>query len=257
VVELTREAILTAIRAATEPLEFVDAMCEGGSAAWGRVDEYSDLDVRLVVADEHVAEAASAVERALDAIGPIELRFEVPGPTWHGHAQIFFRLRSAGEHRLVDLALMKRSAPDLFLERERHGEPVVFFDKQRRLVPTRLDPAAQRARIRERLAQVRVTFALFQSLVTKEIARGNALAALVFYHSHTLNPLALVLRMRHCPERFDFWLKYSDVDLPAPIAATLRRLAYPADLAALARLRAEAEALFHATLAELDSGGAK
>jgi len=41
---VTRSSILSALRAALEPLPFVHAMWEGGAAAFGRVDEWSDGD---------------------------------------------------------------------------------------------------------------------------------------------------------------------------------------------------------------------
>ncbi len=37
---------------------------------------------------------ADIVERALESVSPIALRFEVPQPTWHGHYQAFYRLRA-------------------------------------------------------------------------------------------------------------------------------------------------------------------
>ncbi|MBF8284247.1 MAG: Nucleotidyltransferase protein, partial [Anaerolineales bacterium] len=41
---ITRSSILTALRAALEPLPYVHAIWEGGAAAFGRVDEWSDCD---------------------------------------------------------------------------------------------------------------------------------------------------------------------------------------------------------------------
>ena len=40
----TRSSILTTLRAALEPLPYVHAMWEGGAAAFGGVNEWSDGD---------------------------------------------------------------------------------------------------------------------------------------------------------------------------------------------------------------------
>jgi hypothetical protein len=171
--ELGRDAIVRAVRAAVEPLPWAIALWEGGSAAWGRADEWSDVDLQLLVEDDRVAEAIERVEAALEALSPIALRYPAPKPTWHGHDQVFYRLRDAGEFRLVDLAVMRRSSRQQLAERERHGERVLVFDKTGEAAPTALDRARHGARVAERVEQLRVAFPMFQSLAKKELLRGN------------------------------------------------------------------------------------
>jgi hypothetical protein len=43
--EITHQDILTGLRQALEPLPYVNAMWEGGAAAFHRVDEWSDIDL--------------------------------------------------------------------------------------------------------------------------------------------------------------------------------------------------------------------
>jgi hypothetical protein len=45
-----------------------------------------------------------------------------------------------------------------------------------------------------------------------------------------LQPLVEALRMRWCPERFSFGLRYLDRDLPAPVLGRLTGLAYVSSL---------------------------
>jgi len=253
--QLGRDAIVAAVRNAVEPLSYVIAMWEGGSAAWGREDEWSDLDLQLLVDDDRVAAAIAAVETALAALSPVEIRFEAPRPTWHGHEQVFYRLRDAGEHRIVDLAVMRRSSPRQLNERERHGERRIAFDKTGAARPVPLDLTAHARRVAERLDQLVASFPLFQSLVKKELLRGNRVAALSFYYSHTLQPLLTLLRIRHCPERFDFGPRYTAFDLPRELLARVEPLWFVADAGEIARKRSEAEALFYEVLRELGRGG--
>jgi hypothetical protein len=255
VAELEKEAILAAVRRAVEPLPYVLAMWEGGSAAWGRDDRWSDVDLQLLVEDERVTDAVRAVEACLEALSPVEIRFGAPKPTWHGHEQVFYRLRAAGEYRIVDLAVMRRSAPNQLSERERHGERKVAFDKIGVAQSTALDHVRHSERVAERLRQLALAFPLFQSLVKKELLRGNPLGALAFYHSHTLQPLLTLLRIRHCPERFDFGPRYAALDLPPELLARVERLWFVSGPHEIGTKRAEAEALFFEVLRDLSTDG--
>lgn len=249
---VTRAQITSTIRRAVEPLAFVCAMWEGGSAAWGRDDEWSDIDLQLLVDDAYVEPSIEAVERALSSLSKIDLCFRVPEPTWHGHAQVFYRLEDAGEFLLVDLAVMKRSSPHQLSERERHGERVLFFDKAGEAATTEMDYSSHEARMEKIIARIRVTFPLFQSLARKEALRGNALGALGFCNTHTLHPLLTLLRIRHCPDRFDFGPKYALFDLPADIYAEVCDLAYVGSLDDIEDRCRRAEELFRRTLVDLD-----
>ncbi|MBL8045934.1 MAG: nucleotidyltransferase domain-containing protein [Anaerolineales bacterium] len=70
---LTRHQILHTLQTALEPHNYVYAMWEGGSAAFGRADEWSDVDVQIVVEDERVSEAFAAAEAALLSLSPFEI----------------------------------------------------------------------------------------------------------------------------------------------------------------------------------------
>jgi hypothetical protein len=50
-------------------------------------------------------------------------------PTWHGHAQGFCRLQGTNEFAFIDVVVMNHGEGPRFNEVERHGNPVVLFDK--------------------------------------------------------------------------------------------------------------------------------
>jgi hypothetical protein len=249
---LTREEILAALQAALEPRPDVYAMWQGGSAAFGRVDEWSDIDLQVDVADEHAEEILPLVERTLAALSPIDLKFELPQPAWHGHLQTFYRLGRAGRYLLVDFVVIKHSSPLKFLEEEIHGQAVVLFDKAGVISAPPLDRGALREKLRGRLEYLRTIFDLFQILTLKELNRGNALDALVFYTSYTLRPLVEVLRIRYKPERHDFGPRYLYVDLPAHVTQRVERLYFATDLEDLRRKQAEAERWFYEAIDAID-----
>jgi hypothetical protein len=242
-----RDEILRVLDRALSPRPEVQAMWEGGAAALGRVDGYSDLDLQVAVDDSQVEAIWPVIESALSALSPIEIKYELPRPTWHGHAQAFYRLRDTSPYLLLDLVVMKASAEEKFLTPEIHGRVVVHFDKSGVVKPTPLDRQLLAGRLRARQATLVATFELFRVLTWKEIHRGHDLEALAYYQSFTLRPLVELLRIRHVPERHGFFLRYVDHDLPPEVVARLRPLAFVADLAALRTAQETAEHFFAET----------
>jgi hypothetical protein len=253
--EIDRDDIVTAVRRAVEHLPSIIAMWEGGSAAWGREDVWSDVDLQLLVEDDFVSETINIVEKALAGLSPIEIRFEVPQPTRHGHEQVFYRLRDAGEFRLVDLAIMRRSSPNQLRERERHGFRRIAFDKTGEAQPTPLDRDAHAKRVAERLRQLLLTFPLFQCLIKKELLRGNPIGAVSRYYSNTLHPLVTLLRIRHYPDRFDFGPDYAAIDLPPEVLQRITPLWFVRDVGDVEAKRAQAEEFFYEVLEEVRDNG--
>jgi predicted nucleotidyltransferase len=229
-----------------EPRPDVLAAWLGGSAATGRLDEHSDTDLVAIVRDG----AEDAVLAALEAGLSFTQRLVMPSPTWHGHAQRIYRV--AG--RMLDVVIIRESAPNRFLEPERHGTPVVLFDKAGLVVPAPpLDPVAWQARLRERLAYLVPSFDLFQELPRKAALRGLPMDAMNSYQAHTIRPLVELCRIRHCPWRYDFGLRYLERDLPPALYQRLIVLTYVQDVADILAKLPEAEALFQDVLAGMDS----
>ena len=233
---IQREDITGAVCTALLNEDTVLALCEGGAAAFSRADEWSDIDLNCIVRDDAVEQAFESIEKALAQLSPIELVYTIPQPTWHGHAQKFYRLADAGPFRLIDLTVVKQSAPNKFLEPEIHGDAIVHFDKADILASVeRPDRPAFAEMLWRRVASLRLTFDLFQSFTLKEIHRGNAVEALAFYHSFTLAPLVELLRIHHAPFHYNFRTRYLYYDLPRDIAQRLQELYFVADTTDLLR----------------------
>ncbi len=248
---LTRQQIVAALIQALEPNEWIHALWEGGSTAFGRSDQWSDLDLQVDVEDERAGEVIPQVEAALAQLSPVELRYEIPQPAWHGHQQVFYRLRDAGPFLMLDLVVMKHSSSNKYLERELHGDARVYFDRCGATQPPPLDPAALQVRLQARLVELRLRFEMFQNLVVKEFYRKHPLDALASYHSLTLRPLVEVLRMQHQPARHEFGARYLYVDLPAEDARRLEALYFVVDLEDLQHKHAKAAVWFQQVSAAL------
>lgn len=236
-----RQSVLRTVVAALEPHAWAIAAWEGGSASFGRVDEWSDIDLQVAVDDDSVEAAFAAVEEALP---PVDLRYRMPEPTWHGHSQAFYRFADAPPTLLLDLAVMRRSTDRRFNQLERHGEPQVLFDKEGWIQVVSLDAAEHEEKLRARVADLKARFEMFQPLVSKALERGDPIEALAFYQTQTWRPLVEMLRIAHDPARHDFGPRYLHHDLPADIVARIRDLAFVTDAADLAAKHAEAVAWF-------------
>jgi predicted nucleotidyltransferase len=227
----------------------------GGSDASGRTDALSDIDLVVIVTDGAVETALAVAHEALESLSPIAHRWRVPEPTWHGHAQEFLALADADPAHFVDLLVIRATADERLLEPERHGRPLVLFDRGGLVHADPLDRAALQNRIDTRLATLRERFPLFQTLVSRAVRRGFAAEAAGAYQDLTLKPLIELLRIRHCPDRFDFGARYLDRDLPPGLRSEVESLALPGTLAEVEQFRSRAQALFEAVLGELDDPG--
>lgn len=250
--ELTREMITPPIRAALEPLDYVNAMWEGGSASFRRIDQWSDIDLMVDVADDRVADAIKTIEGVIAGLSPFKARYELPQPTWHGHWQAFYQFENASPFLLLDLVVVKNSSREKFTQQHIHERAYVHFDKIGVLTDQPFPVQQTLNAIWARVNELRSLYPMFQTLALKEINRVNTIEAIAFYQSWTLRPLLEVLRIRHCPQRWNFATRYVQYDLPAEIVERLEPLYYVHNLTDLAEKHQQAGEWCIAELNALD-----
>ena len=250
-----RNDIVDAIRGALEPREYVLAMWEGGAAAFGRVDRWSDIDLQVLCEDGHVDEIYGEALEALERLSPVDLRFRMPEPNWHGHSQVLWRLRDASPFLLLDFVVMESGNDrDRFLQPEIHGRAKVHFDKTGALDAAPFDAKAHAALLRDRMARHRVLCEMSWPFVRKEIERGNPIEAIAYYQSMVLRPLVELLRIKHSPLRYNFHTRYVYYEFPRGVVERLERLFYVSDLAELGTKCDEADEWTGKLLQELGDG---
>jgi len=245
-----RERLAAGIVATLVDDDAVLAIGEGGAAARGRADAYSDLDLVIVAALEQAPRIYTRVEQALRNVAAITHVWAVEPPPFAGMAQRFYCLEGAPRFFAVDCTLFTPEGLEPFLERERHGEVVVWHDPRGLLKPRRANRAQWKQRRAARLAQLRGSVPVYALLVEKELARGHALEAMGYYQT-LQRALLEVLGLRHRPDRFDFAWRYVERELPQEAQALLARYAYVPDAAALPRLARGLAAELQAQLAAL------
>ena len=250
---IERSTLIQTLREALLTTPGVDAAWEGGSAAFGTHDTWSDVDAVAVVADDTIDDVFAAVQAALESLSPIALRYDVPGTA--GYSQKFYRLRDAGEFLVVDLVLIRSSDPLLFREVELHGQGTTWFDRRGLLAERHLDTADDAAKARARVPVLDGAFQMFQHIVTKERLRGRAVEALTFYQAMTLRPLIEAVRLLHAPHTRIFGPRYLARDLPPAACARIEHLSFVRDLVDLAAKHEEARLWFDRCMARLQTQG--
>lgn len=230
---LDRAQIVRAIARALEPLPGVLALWEGGAAAFGRIDAWSDIDLNAVADDGAVDLVFSAVEGALAALSPFEKL--APLASQDMYRQAFYRLERASPFHLLDLAVFRTTASDKFLAPEIHGTARFLFNKGGKIEATGLDRDAFMAQANARSQRLALRHRFFNNFVEKEIARNNWLEAMDCYQNITLASLVELLRIRHNPYHHQFKMRYVHRELPPEVIGRLQPLFFvrgPSDLKA-------------------------
>ncbi|MFL6104737.1 MAG: hypothetical protein ACJ74K_15770 [Actinomycetes bacterium] len=248
---MRREQVIEPLHGALAPLAWVNAAWLGGSDAFGRADELSDVDLQVDVDDGHVAATFGAVEAALAAASPIVARLVMPMPTWHGHAQRFYRLRDTAEFTAVDVVVFQRSDPRRYYNQtERHGRPWSCSTGPGSSGPapsTRPSwPPPWPGRSRDPGGA-----GIHPAPGGQGGPPGRRPGALGLWHRRVLAPLVTLYRVRHTPARHDFGTRYTRHDLPAQVQETLAELAFVTGLDDIAAKLPAAERLLGELLDEL------
>lgn len=226
---MTRDVVIQTLVKALESLGYVHAFWEGGAAAFNRIDEWSDIDLYLLVDDNKIDEIFLAVEEVLRSLSPIKQKYEVAHPPQSRVFQAFYKLEEASQFLIIDLAVLALNSPDKFLEPEIHGNVVFYFKKSDRVKPHTLDKDALIEKLHERLERLQAKFDMFNNFVQKEINRGNTLEALDHYHRLNLATLVEALRIRYNPVHHDFKMRYIHYELPSEIIERLKHLYFVKD----------------------------
>ena len=201
----------------------------GGSAATGGWDEWSDLDVDLLCTPGETTAVFDRLLKQTRATFDVDHVWELPISAWPDGRQCFVNHQHrAGAleepTRIVDLHFSDLSDQRRFLDIRRHGTPIVLFDPDGLLVLQPDDQAELQAAAAEAVDQARQRRATAEWLVNRAIARGQLPEATELYLRLALGVVVRLLRIRHCPWRHDYGLRYLHTDLPTEDAARVSAL---------------------------------
>ncbi len=235
---VTREMIITTLRAHLEALPEVLACWLEGADAADRVDAYSDIDLCAALLPGSMDAAEGAARAALRALGECDLDLCYVNEPNQRH--LIFHLTASPAHTILDLVFYIGCGSD-FIEGDAVERPLILFDRSGAV---RFHPAAEqlaalnlparRQALRGMLAQ--------SSRVDKYLARGEFIEAFGYYRRYLLEPLIEALRLRYTPLHPDYGIVHISRHLPPEVTARLERLHQAVNLADLANNAAQARA---------------
>jgi predicted nucleotidyltransferase len=226
---ISREAIIARLLATLEPLEQVLVVWEGGSAAFDRLDEFSDLDLYIKVKKGTTAMVLKQVEGSLESLSPIQIKYVPASLPWPGVSQAFYRLEGVPGFLLLDLALIEEGSPEQFLEVEVHGRAKIFLTRKDFALP-HIDRLELIHLLEMRVGTIRDRFIMFCPFLEKEILRGNLIDALETYRRVFLDSLVALLRIRYYAPHHDFGAQRLQYELPESVMERLADLFLMKDL---------------------------
>lgn len=200
----------------------VAASYVGGSLATDRVDDLSDLDVVVVTVPGTREEVFDALLAGLARDWEVVSRWVREVPTWHGGLQVFAQVRPAGDTKpplIIDAVVDDVRPRWVEVDEVRHGRPVVLHDPEGLVVTSPDDPEAAAEAAARAVRTIHDRLPVAEWLVLKAVHRGHWPEAYASYLQVGIDALVQLLRVRHCPRRWDYGLRYLDSDLPEDVRA--------------------------------------
>jgi hypothetical protein len=214
-----RNQILDHLVHALQETKGIIAVWEGGSAANKTTDQYSDLDL-CILGDGSEEEIFSVVASTLESISPITHIWNEPKSIWPELTQKIYFLKDSPKHFFVDVGFFPKSAPQIlaeFMQIERHGSPVVHFDRSGLVKARPVDKDYFSQKHRKRLSEIVAVFPIYRLEAMKELDRDHIVDAIVFYQQAMLKPLIEVMGMIYRPYQFDFGFRYIQRTFPKDV----------------------------------------
>lgn len=198
----------------------------GGSAATAREDEFSDTD--LVVIASRPEAVFAVIEEALNTYFGIDQTWVVEDS--FKYFQRFYTIKDSPQTYYLDIVIFDDKDPNLFREyfnKERHGSPVILFDKTEILKKTALHPTKEEPALN--IENFKARFEIMYRTMLKEYLRGKYIDTYAFY----MRLLSLYIQMErfiHSPQKHDFGLRYISIDLPSDSALFIEEMLKVSDL---------------------------
>jgi hypothetical protein len=210
-------------------LEEVLAIWEGGSAATGFEDDYSDLDLSIVTRHKAGDEIFAWLDEYFEAKHGIARRFRIPEPSWHGMSQCVYLLKDSPELFYCDICAVERDNPHKLTEPDRHGQARVHYDPLH-LLETKNTPQEELQAIAKKVwkSATSIDF-VFEIELRKAVRRGLLIDSISVYHTFLQRCLIPLLNLKYRPYKADFGMRYIGRDYPPNAAKQVEELLHIGD----------------------------
>ncbi len=231
----------------------VISVWEGGSKATGFDDEYSDLDLMVIVRDDFVESAFTLIEDTIKSMTKIIQKYRVPEPSWHGFSQAFYLLEDVGPYFYIDLAIVKSSVPDKFTVKKRHGERFIWFEKELIQSLDVEDDLTVYKRAQKVFKQATQIDFIFQKEIIKNIDRNRFTEAFPFFFRFLSNQFAVMLNLKYRIDKVDFSLRYSYRDYPKDVQKLIEQAMKVSSIEELKSVYLEINQMYELLKQEMDN----
>ncbi len=227
--KLTRQEILNRLIETLKPLDYVYAAWQCGSAAFKRVDEWSDIDIVVDVEDDKLMDTFKILDSSLESLAKIENTYECPQSLSPGAYQKVYKLQGTSKFMVIEICAVKHTSTEKLLSKEIHGDILVLFDKCDVAKVTPINKVEFARTLKTRIKNVESLFNMYQILIEKELNRHNYIEAISFYQSFSLGLLLEMLRIKYKPYRYNFKTRYVYYDFPEDVVKRLHNFYFIKD----------------------------
>jgi hypothetical protein len=139
----------------------------------------------------------------------------------NGFSQCFYKVGNVPELYYLDIAVIKKSLPDKFTEKDRHGDSVVWFEKEKMIDPTPTPEPKVKEKGKKYYKYIADSDFLMETELKKALARKNFTEAFPSYMRLINSNLGILLNLKYRPCKVDFGLRYAYRDFPKKEVALL------------------------------------
>lgn len=219
-----RTEIKTSLHDLLVAQEQILAVWEGGAAATGFLDQYSDLDLYIIINNQDTGAVFELLQEHFCKLYGIERQFRMPEPTWHGMSQCFYLLSDCEDFFYLDIAVVPVSNPIKFTELDRHGNALIWFDKESVYTSANTSREDQDKLVLKILHGVTALDFLSIIELRKAIARNNWIAAQMNFQLFVNRHIVPLMNIKYRPCKADFGIRYTDRDYPPEAVRVLEDL---------------------------------
>jgi predicted nucleotidyltransferase len=218
------EDLKTGLKRILEEKPQVIAAWEGGSVATGYKDEYSDLDLSIVIKEGNPDDIFALLDDYLETNNGIMRRLRMPEPCWHGFSQCFYLPDNLPPLFYCDIVVIMADNPHKFTEPDRHGYPVIWFDKSG-IYSAEETPQEEREKLVSRVYRMAADIDWLSIIeLKKALVRNSWMGAQRNYLQFISRHLVPLLNIKYCPGRADFGMRYAERDYPPEVVKRLEYL---------------------------------
>ena len=217
---ISRQEIINKYKSTLEPLEYVYAMWLEGSDANGQLDEYSDIDINIDVADEYEAEVFKLIESLFE----YDSIYDTSGNS--KQKQRIYHIKETSEYLMIDFNLQPHSCNSensTFVYNDEIDVNLTLFDKANVIKYVELNPKWYAKEHQYWFKESKYRFSQL-CRVRKYTLRNEYPEAFIYYNKYVVEPIVMLLRIKYTPAKVNYHMIHISRHIPKNELQKLNRL---------------------------------